>query len=105
MVDIDTYRELALSFPDTVELPHFGNPSFRVKKGIFCTYWTKDHRAMLRLTLADQEAFCSYDKSVFFPVHGSWGRQGATFVELNKVGKDVFKAALTAAYTHIASKK
>ena len=34
MVTITTFREMALSFPDTEELPHFNIPSFRVKKTV-----------------------------------------------------------------------
>jgi hypothetical protein len=104
MVDIKTYRKLALSFPGTEELPHFDRPSFRVKKKIFATYWTKEHRAMLRLSEVDQSVFCSYDNTVFFSVPGAWGKQGCTFVELSKVRKDMFKDALTTAYKYIAEK-
>ena len=105
MVNIETFRELALSFPDTVELPHFDLTSFRVKKKIFATFWPKENRAMLKLPLIDQSVFCSYDKAIFFPVPGGWGRKGATFVELKKVKKDIFKDALTIAYNGVAPKK
>ncbi len=68
MVDIETFRKLALSFPGTEEQPHFDIPSFRVKNKIFATLWAKENRAMLKLSLADQSVFCSYDNTVFFPV-------------------------------------
>jgi hypothetical protein len=105
MVTIDEFRQWALSFEDAEELPHFNVPSFRYKKKVFATYWEKDNRAMLRLPLADQSVFCSYPKAVFFPVPGTWGMQGATFVELKKVRKDMFKDALAIAYNGIAKKK
>jgi hypothetical protein len=87
------------------EQPHFHLSSFRVKKKIFATYWKKENRAMLKLSLIDQSVFCSYDNTVFFPVPGGWGKKGATFVELNKVRKDIFKDALTTAYNGVAVKK
>ncbi len=68
MVDIETFRKLALSFPDTEERPHFDIPSFRVKNKIFAALWAKENRAMLKLSLVDQSVFCSYDKTIFFPV-------------------------------------
>jgi hypothetical protein len=105
MIDIETYRKLALSFPDTHEEPHFDHPSFRIGKKIFATYWTKENRAMLRLSEVDQSVFCGYDPSVFFPVNGTWGKQGATFVELSKVDKEMFTDALTTAYHFVAKKK
>jgi predicted DNA-binding protein (MmcQ/YjbR family) len=105
MVTIDEFRKLALSFPDAEELPHFDIPSFRYKKKVFATYREKDNRAMLKLSEIDQSVFCSYNNEVFFPVNGTWGKQGYTFVDLKKVRKDMFKDALTLAYKGVAEKK
>ncbi len=105
MISQDAFRKLALSFPDAVEEPHFGIPSFRVNKKVFATLWEKENRAMVRLSLIDQSVFCSYDESVFFPVPGGWGKQGATFVDLKKVRKDMFKDALTTAYKLVTEKQ
>jgi len=104
MISLEEYRKLALSFPDTEEAQHFELSSFRWKKKIFATYWPKEHRAMLKLSLVDQSVFCAYDKTVFFPVPNAWGKQGATLVELKKVRKDMFKDALTTAYKGVAEK-
>ena len=102
MVDLKTFRAVALSFPETKELPHFHLSSFRYKKKIFATYWQKENRAMLKLSPIEQSVFCSYNKTVFFPVPGKWGKQGATFVELQKAGKSIFKDALKLAYNGVA---
>src|SRR5690349_13042916 len=105
MVDIITYRKLALALPDVTEELHFDKASFRYKKKIFATLWEKENRAMLKLPLIEQSVFCSYKDDVFFPVPGAWGKQGATFVQLEKVRKDMFKDALTVAYKGVAEKK
>ncbi len=105
MIDIETVRQCALSFPDAEEREHFGMPSFRYKNKIFATLWTKDNRAMLKLSLVDQSVFCSYDNAVFFPVPGGWGTKGATFVELKRVRKKMFEDALTLAYNEVTKKK
>ena len=34
---VDKVRSLALAFPEAIEQPHFGNPSFRVRDRIFAT--------------------------------------------------------------------
>jgi hypothetical protein len=83
MVDIETFRELALSFSETTEQPHFEKTSFRTKK-IFATLDVKNNRACLLLSEMDQSVFCSFDKSIIYPVPNKWGKQGATFVELKK---------------------
>ncbi len=105
MVSIEAFRELALSFPDAEEHPHFNIPSFRIRKKIFATLWEKENKAMLKLSLISQSVFCSYDQAIFYPVPGGWGKQGATFVNLGKVRKDMFKDALTTAYEEVSSKK
>ena len=98
MVSFNTFRQEALQLPGVTEQPHFDLISFRVQNKIFATYWEKDNRAMLKLPLVEQSVFCTLDNAIFFPVPGGWGKQGATFVELGKVGKTVFKDALRIAY-------
>lgn len=104
MVSIEDARKMALSLPDVIELPHFEVASFRVNKKIFSTLWEREKRMMVKLSLVDQNVFCSYDKTVFFPVPNKWGLQGATFVELTKVKKGMLKDALTCAYDGIIGK-
>lgn len=79
MVDIEAFRDLALSFPDTIELPHFEKTSFRVNKKIFATLDNKNNRACLMLSEVDQSVFSAHDKSVIYPVPNKWGKKGALF--------------------------
>lgn len=104
MVSITTFRKLALSFPETIEAPHFEKTSFRVKKKIFATYDAVNHRACLKLSEVDQDVFCAYDKTIIYPVNNKWGKQGWTMVELKKVNKNLFADALTTAYCEVAPK-
>jgi hypothetical protein len=48
---------LALSFPNTIELPHFKKASFRVNKKIFATLDVKKSLACLLLSQIDQSVF------------------------------------------------
>jgi hypothetical protein len=105
MVSIETARQMALSFPETDEHPHFDRKAFRVKKKIFATMQEKEKRMMVRLTLVDQSVFCAFDPAVIYPVTGGWGRQGATIIELGKIKKAMFSDALTTAYCTVAPKK
>ncbi len=98
MIKPETVRQLALAFEETIELPHFERTSFRVRKKIFCTMDEKKKITILMLRPEDQSVFCAFDATVFYPVNGTWGKQGATIVELRKVRKDMFKDALTVAY-------
>ena len=87
MITKDTFRQLALSFPGTTEEPHFEKTSFRLNKKIFATLDTKNNRACLMLSQADQSVFTSYDKTIIYALPNKWGKKGATFVELSKVPK------------------
>ena len=104
MINATHFRKMVLTFPDVEEQPHFHLASFRYKKKIFTTLWEKENRAMLKLPLADQSVYCDYDSSVFSPVPGAWGKQGATFVDLKKVSSIILKEALSIAYNNLVKK-
>jgi hypothetical protein len=104
MVSTDQYRKLALSFPEVIELPHFHLASFRVKKKIFTTLCEQDKRVMVKLSAHDQSVFCAFDHAIVYPVPGGWGRQGATYIDLQKVRKSMLEDALRTAYCTVAPK-
>jgi predicted DNA-binding protein (MmcQ/YjbR family) len=105
MVSLDTFRKLALSYPDATEELHFEKTSFRVKKKIFATYDGVKKRACIKLSEIDQNVFSSADKTIIFPVDNKWGKQGWTLIEMSKVRKELFIDALTTAYCEVAPKK
>ena len=105
MVSIDTFRKIALSFPEVTEDPHFEKTSFRVKKKIFATYDDKNKRACIKLSEIDQDVFSSSDRTIIYPVNNKWGKQGWTLIEMKTVHKDLFIDALNTAYFGVAPKK
>lgn len=105
MFDIDAFRKLALSFPDSMELPHFEKISFRIKNKIFATLDQTNGIACLKLTEIDQSVFCAIDTTIIYPVNNKWGKQGWTLVELKKVKKGILKDALLKAYMTVSSSK
>jgi|ERR1043165_859969 hypothetical protein len=105
MITIAEARKFALSFEEAEELPHFERASFRVKKKIFATMDEKKQLVCLMLNPKDQSVFCSFDPEVIYPVPNKWGQKGATYVELKKVRKDMFRDALTVSYCTVAPPK
>lgn len=105
MVTATEFKNWALALEGAEEKPHFHLLSFRVKNKIFATFWEKENRAMLKLSPVAQSVFCSTDAAVFWPVPGTWGAKGATFVELSKVKKAIFKDALKTAHRELMNKK
>jgi hypothetical protein len=104
MVSADIFCQLALSFPQVEEHPHFDKRSFRIKNKIFATLTEKENKAMVKLPVIDQSVFCVFDKNIIYPVPGSWGKQGATFIELKKIKKAMLKDALATAWCYVAPK-
>jgi len=105
MVTIETFRKLALSFPEATEEPHFEKTSFRVQKKIFATYDDIKKRACIKLSAINQNVFSVAHKSFIFPVNNKWGLQGWTLIEMENVEEDLFMDALTAAFCEVAPKK
>lgn len=105
MISIETFRKLALSFPDASEEPHFEKTSFRVRKKIFATFDEKNNRAILKLNEIDQSVFCASSEMIFYPVPNKWGKQGSTIVELSKVRPEMFEDALIRSYQNVLGKK
>ncbi|HMI79674.1 MAG TPA: MmcQ/YjbR family DNA-binding protein [Ferruginibacter sp.] len=104
MVTVKTFREMALALPGVIELPHFDRASFRVNKRIFATMQEEKKIAVLMFSPLEQSVFCSFDKTIIYPVPGGWGRQGATIFELGKIKKAMLKDALSVVYNEVVEK-
>ncbi|WP_247235482.1 MmcQ/YjbR family DNA-binding protein [Telluribacter sp. SYSU D00476] len=102
MQSSDSFRQLALSFPEATEQPHFEKPSFRVGKKIFATLDVPNQQATIRLSEQDQDLFSVYDSTIIYPVPNKWGKQGWTWLDLTRVPASLLRDALTAAYCEVA---
>ena len=103
MVAIGDFKQLALTFPDVVEQTHFEKTSFRARKKIFATLSSENQRACVKLSEIDQSVFCSFDKTIIYPVDNKWGKQGWTNIELQKIKKKMLEDLLKCAYKEVTS--
>jgi YjbR len=93
------FRRIALSLEGAEESSHMGAPDFRVGGRIFATLASeKQGYGNLMLTPELQSEFVGDLPEVFLPVHGGWGRMGATHIRLLKASEDVLAGALRAAW-------
>jgi hypothetical protein len=93
------FRRIALSFEGAEESSHMGAPDFRVGGRIFATLASEKHGyGNLMLTPEQQAEFVGELPEVFMPIHGGWGRMGATHIRLSKASEDVLAGALRAAW-------
>ena len=82
------------------------HPDFRVGGKIFATL---GHPAagwgMVKLTPEQQHYFSKDEPEVFVPVKGTWGRRGATSVNLKAADKETLAKAIQAAWRNTAPKR
>ena len=78
----DQFRELALSLPGATEASHMDHPDFRVGGKIFATLAPGEVLGMVKLTPDQQGVFVRTEPANFYPVKGTWGIRGATYVRL-----------------------
>lgn len=102
---IDTFREIALSFPDTAELPHFEKTSFRIGKKIFATLDINKQEATVKFSEIDQNVFSTIAPYKIYPVPNSWGKQGWTIIHIDKIPTEMLEDVLTTAYNQVVGKK
>ena len=105
MITTAVFQQLALSFAESTEEPHFEKTSFKVTEKIFATMVPDHNRATVRLSVSDQDVFCTFDSSVIYPVPNKWGKQGWTHVNLQLVKEDMLTEVLKSAYREVAPKK
>jgi hypothetical protein len=100
----DKFRKIALLLPEVTEAPHFEKTSFRVNKKIFATAVPGGDKAMVKLTPTQQDIFCTFDNTVIYPVPNKWGKQGATFINLQTITEEMLTEILKTAYCEVAPK-
>ncbi len=93
------FRRIALTLEGAEESSHMGSPDFRVNGHIFATLAHQSHGyGNLKLTPELQQQFIADQPDIFLPVHGGWGRMGATHIVLAKATEDILTGALRAAW-------
>jgi hypothetical protein len=105
MIDIETFRQFALSLPGTDQAKHFEVVSFRVKKKIFATLNAPEQRATLRFSLEDQDVFSAISQGAVYPVPNKWGKYGWTHVNLQTAAWDLCRDAIQCAWCTVAPPK
>jgi|SRR5208282_2591171 len=94
------FRRIALSLEGAEEGSHMGAADFRVGGRIFATLASeKQGYGNLMLTPGQQAEFVGELPEVFLPIHGGWGKMGATHIRLAKASEDVLAGALRVAWT------
>ncbi len=93
------FRRIALSLEGAEESSHMGAADFRVGGRIFATLASvAEGYGNLMLTPEQQAAFIADAPEVFLPVHGGWGKGGATHIRLAVATEETLAGALQTAW-------
>lgn len=102
MIDVTRLRELALSFPETTEQPHFGIPSYRVRGKIFATVPDDEH---VRVMLSEEEIRAAVAERPDCCTEHYWGKRLAcAVVDLSSAPDELVAELLTDAWLTKAPK-
>jgi len=103
---IDLFRRIACGLPGAEESAHMGNPDFRVGGRIFATLSGQARgRGVLKLTPEQQAVFVAELPEVFEPVQGGWGRNGMTYIVLERANEQTMRGGLMTAHRNVESKQ
>ena len=106
MISAANFKEMAISFPHTEQVPHFERIGFKISgRRMFATYLEKNNTANIFLSPAEQNLFCEMDPKNIYPVPNKWGEKGATTFELNNVAREFVIEALLSAYNEVMKPK
>jgi YjbR len=98
-VKASDFKRIALSLEGAEEGSHMGAVDFRVGGRIFATLASvKEGYGNLMLTPEIQAEFLRERPDLFLPVHGGWGRNGATHIRLAVADEDSLRGALHSAW-------
>jgi len=93
------FKRIALSLDGAEEGSHMGAVDFRVDGRIFATLASvKEGYGNLMLTPEVQAEFLRERPNLFLPVHGGWGRNGATHIRLAVADEDSLRGVLHSAW-------
>jgi hypothetical protein len=98
-MEVDDFREMAMSLDGAEEGSQMGAPDFRVGGRIFATLAMEDlGYGNLMLSPELQQALIAEAPDVFLPVHGGWGRMGITHIRLAAAGPEQMLKGLELAW-------
>lgn len=103
-MDARIAREMALDMPGTLEKVRYERPNFSVKKKGYMNLWLDEDRAVIKLSIEQQERFIDQDPDHFSLLPGKLGRLGWTNVFLSTIDERKFRFVVDLAWRNVAPK-
>jgi hypothetical protein len=100
-VTFDTVREIALTFPGTVESTSYGTPAFKVAKKLFTRLHQDGESLVVRIDEAERVRRMRADPETFF-ITDHYLNYPWILVKLSTVKRDDLHVLLAEAWRHVA---
>lgn len=94
---IKAFRTMVASLVKWEEKPHFERFAFYYKKKIVFTLDEKKKLVCIKLDELNQHVFSVHAPEFIYPAEGTWGKQGMTYFNLEKIKSTVIKEAILTA--------
>ncbi|MCB0661642.1 MAG: MmcQ/YjbR family DNA-binding protein [Saprospiraceae bacterium] len=103
-MEFESFKSIALSFPETNMEIHFNKISFRISKKIFATYDPDTNQTVVKLGIFQQDEFCEKYPEVLEPVPNKWGKKGWTNFDITNADNSFVFEIVKAAFLDRAPK-
>jgi hypothetical protein len=103
-MDFESFKSIALSFPETSVEIHPLKISFRVGKKIFATYEPEIDEAIIKLGIYKQDEFCQQNPGLLKRVRNKWGKKGWTLFKFREADESLGFEILKHAFLERAPK-
>jgi hypothetical protein len=104
MITVDQVREMALSFPESKEMDHWGKPSFRANNKIFAVIQEDGVTLTIKTAGEDRTIYTSMAPEIY-SVPESFSNLNYMHVHLNLVDPKELSGLLEKAWRSVAPKK
>lgn len=94
-----------LGWDDISTSKHFDKTAYKRANRIFLTIDDAQEVWCVKLSTADQDLFCLFDRGAVFPVPNRWGAQGWTNIRPTNVPMDTLRDLLLSAWRYAADHK
>ncbi|WP_199621433.1 MmcQ/YjbR family DNA-binding protein [Paenibacillus alkalitolerans] len=101
---IDEVREFALSLPESMEVEHWGKPSFRLNNKIFTVMQDDGITITVKISAEDREMYTSMDPDTY-SVPDSFSNLNYMNVNLRTVDPQELKGLIQKAWSSVAPKR
>ncbi|MFC5700382.1 MmcQ/YjbR family DNA-binding protein [Cohnella faecalis] len=104
MISVDEIRSYVLTLPETVEVEHWGKPSFRIKNKIFVVL-QEDGRTLTVKTIGDDRAIYTELDPTTYRIPDAYAKLSYMHMNINQVEPEEARGLIYKAWSSVAPKR